>query len=255
LPTSASTARSAVPHGLAAHLAPVTTAPPVGSPIGLLSIPKIGLSQVVVEGVGQAQLRGGPGHYPSTPLPGQPGNASLAGHRTTYAAPFSDLNLLAPGDFVYVRTVQGLFRYSVVRTLVVDPTDVAVLDSAPPASTLTLTTCNPRYSAAQRLVVVAAFSGDTPTGAPAAPPTTTPAAPPAAVGAAHGADLGGSGGGVVPVVVWGAAVVAAAVLTRVAWVRTGRRLRWAVTTLGTAVVLVAVFLLFDAASQALPASF
>ena len=254
LPASAAAAGTAVPVGLAAHLAPVTTTPPVGSPIGLLSIPKIGLSQVVVEGVGEAQLRGGPGHYPSTPLPGQPGNASLAGHRTTYAAPFSDLNLLAPGDFVYVRTAQGLFRYSVVRSLVVDPTDVAVLDSAPPASTLTLTTCNPRYSAAQRLVVVAAFSGDTPTGA-AAPATPTRAPAPAAVGATHAADLGGSGGGILLVVVWGVAALAAVVLTRLAWVRTGTRWRWAVTTFGTAVIVAAVFVLFDAASQALPASF
>jgi len=255
LPASGSTAGTAVPDGLAAHLAPVTAAPPVGSPIGLLSIPKIGLSQVVVEGVGQAQLRGGPGHYPSTPLPGQPGNASLAGHRTTYAAPFSDLNLLAPGDFVYVRTAQGLFRYSVVRSLVVAPTDVAVLDSTSAASTLTLTTCNPRYSAAQRLVVVASFSGDAPAGAPAATSTTTTSPPPATGGVPHPGDLGGAGGGVLLVVVWGVAALAAAVLTRIVWVRTGSRWRWAVTTIGAAVVLVAVFLLFDAASQALPASF
>ncbi len=247
------TSGAGTPTGLATHLAPETGAPPVGGPVGLLTIPKIGVSQVVVEGVGQAQLRGGPGHYPGTPLPGQPGNASIAGHRTTYAAPFADLNLLVPGDLVYVRTAQGLFRYSVARSLVVTPSDVAVLASAPSASTLTLTTCTPRFSAAQRLVVVAEFSGDSATGAPPPAPPGAPA--PRAPTPAGASGLGGAGGSVLPIGVWALGVLTAVVVTRLAWVRTRPRWRWAVTILGATVIVGAVFLLFDAASQALPASF
>ncbi len=76
-------------------------------------------------------------------MPGNPGNAAFAGHRTTYAAPFYNLDQLAPGDSIYVTTTQGRFQYVVTKTLVVDPSDVGVLD-ATPTPTLTLTTCNPR---------------------------------------------------------------------------------------------------------------
>ncbi len=116
----------------------------MGKGIGYLVIPKIAVNFVVVEGVGEPQLQGGPGHYPGTSLPGQPGNAAIAGHRTTYAAPFYNLNELTPGDPIYALTSQGLFRYNVVSQQAVAPTDVAVLDqSATPE--LTLTTCNPRW--------------------------------------------------------------------------------------------------------------
>ena len=105
-------------------------------------------------GVALSDLRKGPGHYPNTPLPGQLGNAAIAGHRTTYGAPFFRVDELAAGDEIIVTTVQGTFRYLVTEIKIVKPTDFSVLDPSPDA-TLTLTSCNPRYSSRQRIVVKA----------------------------------------------------------------------------------------------------
>ncbi|MGH9054023.1 MAG: sortase [Acidimicrobiia bacterium] len=129
-------------------------APLEGAPLGHLIIPEAGVDHVMVEGVGGADLRKGPGHMPWTPLPGQPGNAVVSGHRTTYGAPFWDLNLLEPGDDIFVETAVGRHVYEVRELLVVAPTDVWVTDPRPGAW-LTLTTCNPRFSAAERLIVFA----------------------------------------------------------------------------------------------------
>ena len=135
--------------GLTMVVEPVT-----GDPVGELVIPRISLDQVIVEGVQTTQLSLGPGHYPDTALPGQRGNAAVAGHRTTHGAPFSALADLVPGDAIVVTTVQGQFIYRVNRSEVVSPDDRSVL--APTAnSQLTLTTCTPKYSAAQRLIVIA----------------------------------------------------------------------------------------------------
>ena len=128
--------------------------PAVGDPMAVIVIPRIGLDQVVVEGVGTGQLAVGPGHYPGTALPGQPGNSGIAGHRTTHGAPFNALAQLVPGDPVVLTTLQGSFTYRVTRSQVVAPDDVAVLRPTV-GPRLTLTTCNPKYSAAQRLVVEA----------------------------------------------------------------------------------------------------
>lgn len=102
-------------------------------------------------------LRQGPGHYPSTVLPGQPGNVGIAGHRTTHGAPFWALDALQPGDEVHLAIGDGHhWVYRVIADQVVDPTDVWVLDDdvwGAGRSLLTLTTCHPRSSAAQRLVV------------------------------------------------------------------------------------------------------
>ena len=132
--------------------APPILDPAIGSPVGTITIPKIDLSMVVVEGTGDAQLQTGPGHYPGTPLPGEIGNAAIAGHRTTYLHPFYNLNELVPGDSITIVTLQGIFLYHVTGSLAVPPTDVSVVDQTR-YPTLTLTTCNPRYSASQRLVV------------------------------------------------------------------------------------------------------
>ena len=111
-------------------LAPITV-PAGGNALAIISIPKIGVNQYVVEGVDVDDLRKGPGHYPFTQLPGHAGNTAIAGHRTTYGAPFGDLDQLAAGDRITVTTVQGKFTYQVTSQLVVDPSDVAVLDSDP----------------------------------------------------------------------------------------------------------------------------
>ena len=84
-------------------------------------IPKIGVDKIVVEGVGRNDLRKGPGHYPDTPMPGQPGNAAIAGHRTTYGAPFNRIDELEPGDEILVTTLQGPFTYEVTGTEIVTP--------------------------------------------------------------------------------------------------------------------------------------
>lgn len=127
--------------------------PPLGTLIGHLVIPKIGLSNYVVEGVNDAQLSEGTGHYPGTAPIGGIGNVGIAGHRTTHGAPFFELNELGPGDLIYLTNLAHVtYTYRVVSQTVVAPGDVAVLDSTAVRS-LTLTTCNPRYSAATRLVV------------------------------------------------------------------------------------------------------
>jgi len=139
------------------HLGGGTTVmaePAIGDPVGDLVIPRIGLDQVIVEGVQASQLSVAPGHYPGTALPGQRGNAAIAGHRTTHGAPFNGLADLRPGDPIVVTTLQGRFIYSVTRSLVVSPNDHSVL-APTAASQLTLTTCTPKYSAAQRVIAVA----------------------------------------------------------------------------------------------------
>ena len=147
-----------------------------GDPVARLQIPAIGLDNVVVSGVFSGDLRRGPGHYPATPLPGEVGNAGIAGHRTTYGAPFSDLDKLQPGDEIIVTTTAGRFRYVVVGTKIVEPSDASVL--APSTDVrLTLTTCDPRYSTAHRLIVTAVLdpqSPDEPVATTAPAPATTP---------------------------------------------------------------------------------
>ncbi len=111
----------------APEVAPTIAPPAIGGPVGIISIPRIGLSMMVVEGTDEIRLQAGPGHYPGTPLPGEAGNAAIAGHRTTYLAPFYHLDALVPGDQIGLTTVQGNFVYSVTGSEVVDPSDVAVV--------------------------------------------------------------------------------------------------------------------------------
>jgi sortase A len=130
-------------------------ATPLGGLLSHLVIPRIGVSDYVVQGVGEAQLAEGPGHYPGTATIGGAGNVGIAGHRTTYGAPFFNLNELRPGDLIYLTNTSGQsFTYRVTTHFIVAPNDSAVLDPTP-VPTLTLTTCNPRFSATNRLVVQA----------------------------------------------------------------------------------------------------
>lgn len=147
-------------------LAPVSATLPTvaeGSPVALLQIPKIGLSQVVVNGTATADLDKGPGHYIGTAQPGQAGNVAIAGHRTTHGAPFNRLAELAPGDPIYLTDLAGQRLTYVVAEAPypVSPSNITVL-SYFGDDRLTLTTCNPEFSAAQRLIVVAEYR---PTGA------------------------------------------------------------------------------------------
>jgi sortase A len=130
-----------------------------GKGLAVIDIPKIQLeNKVVVEGVGRDELRKGPGHVPSTVPPGQPGTFGVSGHRTTYGAPFYRLDELEKGDTITVVTREAIYTYTVTRTAVVRPTETQVLDNVRGSNggvkaTITLTTCHPRYSARQRLVV------------------------------------------------------------------------------------------------------
>ncbi len=128
--------------------------PGQGEELALLRIPKIGVDEVLFEGVGRETLKNGPGHMENTPIPGQPGNSVLSGHRTTYGSPFFDFDLLESGDRIEVETSIGTHVYEIREIIVVEPTDVWVTDSRP-GGWLTLTTCNPKFSARQRLVVFA----------------------------------------------------------------------------------------------------
>jgi sortase A len=241
--------------------APTTADPGDGQPVGLLQIPRIGLDKVIVEGTSTTDLRQGPGHYLGTPLPGQAGNAAIAGHRTTYGAPFYNLNELATGDPVVVTTPQGVFTYKVTRSLVVpcgdsncdDPADQAVIAPST-APELTLTTCNPRFSSTSRLVVQATLASAvvTPSAAATTTPTTTPGARRPVNASA--ADLAGGQGDWVPALWWGCAVVIAGLAVLV-FGRRRRRGRWVVYAGGTVGVLVVLFFFFGAVSPLLPASF
>jgi sortase A len=127
----------------------------IGESFAFLTIPKIGLDGVVVyEGVDGDTLKKGPGHMERTPLPGQPGNAVISGHRTTHGRPFFDFDMLAVGDRVEVETATGTHVYEIRETLIVDPTDIWVTDPRP-GGWLTMTTCNPKFSARERLIVFA----------------------------------------------------------------------------------------------------
>lgn len=127
-------------------------------PLTRIMIPAIGTDTIVVEGTSAKALNTGAGHYPSTPLPGQPGNVGIAGHRTTYGKPFARLDELKPGDKITLETPFARYTYEMVPPFggrsnpwVTTPDDWSVVDPTPEPM-LTLTTCNPKGSASQRLI-------------------------------------------------------------------------------------------------------
>ena len=167
--------------------APETIQVGVGDPFAVLHIPRLaggdGYERVIVEGVAQVQLAQGPGHYIDTAMPGQEGNFAVAGHRVGRGSPFLDLDQLRPGDPIVVETAANWYVYRVLGDPatgdfgtdpsgipgqeIVRPTDVAVIsptpggpaDGATSGAYLTLTTCHPKYSARQRLVIHARLDG------------------------------------------------------------------------------------------------
>src|SRR3954471_13166477 len=95
-----------------------------GHAIGRIKIDRIGLNIVVIQGTDTASLEKGPGHYRNTPLPGQPGTVAIAGHRTTYLAPFRHIDQIENGDQVRIEMPYAAFTYTVQRNQIVDPSDV-----------------------------------------------------------------------------------------------------------------------------------
>jgi len=132
-------------------------APEEGDAFAIIRVPSIERLQdgwTVVEGVRRSDLKNGAGHMPNTPLPGQPGNAVISGHRTTYGAPFHEFDELQPGDIIEVETALGVHTYAVSEIIIVRPTEVWVAEPREGAW-LTLTTCHPKFSSRQRLIVFA----------------------------------------------------------------------------------------------------
>lgn len=133
---------------------------PVGDSLTRLQIPAIGVDVVVVEGTTEEALKAGAGHYPGTPLPCAVGDVAIAGHRTTYGRPFSNVDRLVPGDRIVLTTPVGSCTYEVDRPpFVVLPNDTAVVANTPAQYTLTLTSCTPKGSASHRIVIKAQMLG------------------------------------------------------------------------------------------------
>jgi sortase A len=125
-----------------------------GHAFGRIQIDRIGLNIVVVQGTDTASLEKGPGHYRNTSIPGQPGTVAIAGHRTTYLAPFRHIDEIRNGDEIRLEMPYSAFTYTVQRHAVVDPSDVGILKPVGYPQ-LVLTACHPPYSAAHRYAIFA----------------------------------------------------------------------------------------------------
>jgi sortase A len=231
--------------------------PAIGGAVDHLVIPKIGVDKYVVQGVSEDALRRGPGHYPQTVMPGQYGNAAIAGHRTTYGAPFFRLNELSVGDYIYVTdTARRTFMYRVSRApLVVSPSDVSVLDPTPYAQ-LTLTTCNPRFSATSRLIILARLTNrrPLPVTTPTTAPVTTHATTPVKVAAAPVAESLGAGdqNAWPAALLYGTLVVGLWVIVRVLINRTRRWARLGIFVAGVGLCLIPLWFCFENVVLLLP---
>lgn len=231
---------------------PPSLPPELGVAAALIEIPRIGVEKVVVEGVGVEDLKKGPGHYPDTAMPGQRGNAAIAGHRTTYGAPFYDVDQLEPGDLIFVTTTRGRFHYEVRELAVVGPDAVSVLDPTDD-DRLTLTTCHPRFSAAQRLIVVASLV-TAPVDAAAGQPVPTDGDQPpveSPVRAFDAAGLSGESAAPTPAIAWGAA---AAAIWLCAWLIGRRGHKWIAYALGLPFFVGALYFCYENTARLLPAN-
>ena len=241
-------------------------APEPGQAIGRIVIPSVDVDFVFVQGVELRYLREGPGHFPQTPLPGQPGNAALAGHRTTYAAPFHRLDELAPGADITVETLQGTFTYRVDAHevpgggseghFIVAPSAIEILDQDG-TDRLTLMACHPKYSARQRIVVTATLVSNPAPPTPLPDPSTDTAV---TVDATADPLAGGDASAWPTAIAWTLAALGAWFLTWLA----GRFLRrrqggwaWSVPpyVIGVPIFAVLLFLAFQDIARLLPAAY
>lgn len=134
-----------------------------GDPIGRITIGRIGLKMVVVQGTDHETLKKGPGHYASSGLPGEGQLIYVAGHRTTYLAPFSEINNIRVGDYIKLQVPYGTFTYRVTRHYVVADTDLDALKSHG-KEILRLQACHPRFFATHRYLVDAKLVSLVPAG-------------------------------------------------------------------------------------------
>jgi sortase A len=222
--------------------------PPVpadGDPVGVIKIDKIGVDKVVVEGTSVPDLRKAPGHYAGSAMPGQLGNSAIAGHRTTYGAPFGDLDQLARGDTISVRTLTGTWEYALVdNPIAVNPDQTEVLDpttdpaTGQPLATLTLTTCEPKYQATERLIVKAQLTN-----------RQTPLPGPAGTKLVLDTGLSGGSESRTPVFVAG---LIAAIVGGLWWLLFHRYPRWTTWFAGVIPFLVALFVFYTYLERVLP---
>jgi sortase A len=216
--------------------------PAPGTPIGVIDIPTLAVTQVLVEGVTPEITKDGPGHLAGSPLPGQLGNVVIGGRRTTYGAPFRDIGLLRDGDVILITTTRGQFRYSVERIEVIAPGDRDVLTpTADPR--LTLITSDPVYLATARLVVIAKLEGGV------LPPTFTRpvVSPDRAVGLSGDATA-------IPLVLWWGQLLVLAIIATFWLYHRWRDTRLAAYLLTTPVLIALLLLLFQSLDRLLPAT-
>lgn len=241
--------------------------PAEGQAAAIITIPKIGITRTMVEGIGLDQLKRGVGHYPTSPLPGQAGNVAMAGHRTTYGQPFHNIDKLVPGDQIFFKTVQGEFVYKVTGSEIVKPGDVSILEDKGD-NRVTLIACHPKYSLKERYIVYGELEG-------------TPAPPIAGQAEARAAatdkdpftsvdgGLSGKPAAKWPTLIW--ALVCAAVWL-VTWLvqvllrrrlrretrtptRTQRLLTWSPYVVGLPVFLVTLYVFFENFGRLLPGNY
>jgi sortase A len=241
--------------------------PKPGDPIGIIDIPRISSNFVFVEGVDLQYLSEGPGHYPGTPLPGQEGNAAIAGHRTTYKAPFNRIDELRPGDLIFITTLQGHFTYKVmaepnpddptgpkVGHVIVQPTDVQVVNYQG-RNELTLTACHPKYYATNRIVVHALLVGNP---APSRHGPTAHVAPTALAELNNGDPtqrMPAALWGLLAALIWFATWYVSHRLRRNDGTLGQRSLRWAPYIVGIPLFTMALYASFEAFSKVLPGAF
>lgn len=236
-----------------------------GDPIGRIRIDKIGVDWMVIEGVPLSLLNKAPGHFPGTPLPGQAGNSAIAGHRTTYGAPFNRIDELVAGDLMEVTTLQGTFFYEVIDQpageggqpsahTIVRPWETELIEPIGDADLLTLVACHPEYSARQRIIVQGRL-----TSAPAPPTPGVSVAVPDAENAMLDADLSGGDTSARPAAIGFG--LAAAGIWLAAWLvarrGSGWRSPWTWLTYGVALVPfgLLLFLCFENVNRLLPAAY
>ena len=147
-------------HSLVLDDTPELVTPAEGDPLGVIEIPRFGGEQMIVQGIGSDDTKLGPGHDPSSPAPGQAGNAVVIGRRSTYGAPFEHLNSMKPGDSVIITTRQGQFLYSVVSVKAAPLGDVGVAAATTDDRLTLITAAGPFYRPDSETVVVAKLHGD-----------------------------------------------------------------------------------------------
>ena len=224
-----------------------------GDAIGIIHMPWA--SYAVIEGTSRNDLKKGPGHYPATVFPGELGNAAIAGHRTTYLAPFGNLDTLHVGSTFRIDTLWGKYTYRVTREpYAVAPSDIGVVATLDPTkATITLTACHPKYSARQRLVVQAALvvARSDPPRSP--PPTTVPTSNSEQhASASLSAGLSGDRASRGPALAWGFATALVGALWWLLYRRWRHPITWVAGLLPFFPVLLAWYVYLE---RALPAGY